>query len=204
MVSLRREWRLFDQDGSNASDFLELCERMLDVGEFLLAHDVARAGLKNNKGHKLLSQRSAFALAKAGSPGLAVPTLEELVASGIRDTETLSLLASTYKDLCETAVDPEKKQEYADLAIARYEQSYFSEDAPDHGQSSADNLYYPCINVAFMHFVCMNYTKLGNMLQKLGIFASKSKKREKLAIGTGNHCGSPSLPWFDQGGCRSL
>ena len=129
------------------------------MGEFLLAHDVARAGLKNNKGHKLLSQRSAFALAKAGSPGLAVPTLEELVASGIRDTETLSLLASTYKDLCETAVDPEKKQEYADLAIARYEQSYFSEDAPDHGQSSADNLYYPCINVAFMHFVCMNYTK---------------------------------------------
>jgi len=49
VVSLRREWRLFDHDGSSATDFLELCERMLDVGEFLLAHDVARAGLKRTK-----------------------------------------------------------------------------------------------------------------------------------------------------------
>jgi len=159
VVSLRREWRLFDHDGSSATDFLELCERMLDVGEFLLAHDVARAGLKKNKGHKSLSQRSAFALAKAGSPGRAATTLEDLVSSGTRDTETLSLLASSYKDLCETTVDPEKKQEYADLAIARYEQGFFSEDSSDHSPSSADNLYYPCINVAFMHFVCMNYTK---------------------------------------------
>ena len=168
MVSLRREWRLFDQDGSNASDFLELCERMLDVGEFLLAHDVARAGLKNNKGHKLLSQRSAFALAKAGSPGRAATTLEDLIASGTRDTETLSLLASSYKDLCETTLDPEKKQEYADLAIARYEQGFFSEDSSGQNQSSADNLYYPCINVAFMHFVCMNTPKHAIMPQGEG------------------------------------
>ena len=157
VVSLRREWRHFDKEDSNAVDFLELCERMLDVGEFLLAHDVARAGLRRNKGNKDLSQRSAYALTKAGSPSLAAAILEELVSSGVRGVETLSLLASCYKDLCESSVDPDKKQEYADLAIARYEQGFFHDDAPGQKQSDADNLYYPCINVAFMHFVCTNY-----------------------------------------------
>ncbi len=159
VVSLRREWRLFDKDDSSSKEFLELCERMLDVGEFLLAHDVARAGLLKDKGHRELSQRSAFALSKAGSPALAASTLEELVSSGIRDVETLSLLASCYKDLCESSTDPDKKQEFADLAIARYEQGFFSNGSLSSEQTKADNLYYPCINVAFMHFICMNYAK---------------------------------------------
>jgi class 3 adenylate cyclase/tetratricopeptide (TPR) repeat protein len=160
VVSLRREWRLFDKDHSDASAFLGLCERMMDVGEFLLAHDVAKAGLKLHRNHKILSQKASHALCKAGSPFLATQVLEELVSSGVRDVETQSLLASAYKDLCENTTDPTKKQHYADLAIARYEQGYFSKDAllEEDGQTP-DNLYYPCINVAFMHFVCMNYEK---------------------------------------------
>ena len=38
--------------------------------------------------------------------------------------ETQSLLASAYKDLCESTTNAEKKQEYAELAIARYEQAF--------------------------------------------------------------------------------
>ena len=160
VVSLRREWRLFDKDNSEASLFLGLCERLIDVGEFLLAHDVAKAGLKVHQNHKILSQRASHALCKAGSPFLATQVLEELVSSGVRDVETQSLLASAYKDLCENTTDPTKKQHYADLAIARYEQGYFSKDAMLEGDGhTPDNLYYPCINVAFMHFVCMNYDK---------------------------------------------
>ena len=160
VVSLRREWRLFDKDNSSADVFLALVERMIDVGEFLLAHDVAKAGLKIHKNHKILSQKAAHALCKAGSPLLATQVLEDLVSSGIRDVETQSLLASAYKDLCENTTDASKKQHYADMAIARYEQGYFSNDSfMQDEQKSADNLYYPCINVAFMHFVCMNYEK---------------------------------------------
>jgi class 3 adenylate cyclase len=160
VVSLRREWRLFDKDNSSADVFLALVERMIDVGEFLLAHDVAKAGLKNHKNHKVLSQKAAHALCKAGSPLLATQVLEDLVSSGTRDVETQSLLASAYKDLCENSTDPEKKQYYADLAIARYEQGYFSnESLAADKEKSDDNLYYPCINVAFMYFVCMNYDK---------------------------------------------
>ena len=100
-LSLRREWRLFDQERATQKLFLKLCDRMIDVGEFLLAHDVARAGLRKHKADKILSQRAAHALCKAGSPKLASNLLEELVASGGRDVETQSLLASCYKDLCE-------------------------------------------------------------------------------------------------------
>ena len=160
VVSLRREWRLFDKDHSSADTFLQFCDRTLAVGEFLLAHDVARAGLQVHKNHRILSQKAAHALCKAGSPYLATQILEDLVSSGVRDVETQSLLASAYKDLCENTTDSNKKQHYADLAIARYEQGYFSQDALiDGDDQTADNLYYPCINVAFMHFVCMNYDK---------------------------------------------
>ena len=40
-MSLRREWRLFDQDQAKPEHFLILCNRMIEVGEFLLAYDVA-------------------------------------------------------------------------------------------------------------------------------------------------------------------
>ena len=67
------------------------------------------------------------------------------------------LLASAYKDLCENTTDNTKKQQYADLAVARYEQAYLSQKSLESEDSS--NLYYPCINIAFMHFLCMNYEK---------------------------------------------
>ena len=61
-----------------------LCEKMIKVGEFLLAHGVARGGLKKFKKHKRLSQRAGHALSKAGSPMMATKILEELVAGGDR------------------------------------------------------------------------------------------------------------------------
>ena len=42
--NLRLEWKLLDQEKASAMEFLSLCEKMIKVGEFLLAHDVARAG----------------------------------------------------------------------------------------------------------------------------------------------------------------
>ena len=82
---------------------------MVSVGEFLLAHDVARIGLLNHKNHKELSQRAAHALCRLVSLPRN-PVLEELVASGISDVETQSLLASAYKDLCENTEDPQKSR----------------------------------------------------------------------------------------------
>jgi hypothetical protein len=61
---------LFDQENSSSLNFY-LCEKMISVGEFLLAHDVAKAGLKKHKNDRKLCQRAAHALSKAGSPKMA-------------------------------------------------------------------------------------------------------------------------------------
>lgn len=129
---------------------------MIDVGESLLAYDVAKAGLNVYPTDRLLSQKAGLALTKAGSPLLATKILEPLVASGDRDVETHSLLASAYKDLWEYAADEQSKRRYADLAIARYKEGFSTTSFDSFRESRRRDLrteYYPCINVAFMHLV---------------------------------------------------
>ena len=123
--NLRLEWKLLDQEKASALEFLSLCEKMIKVGEFLLAHGVARAGLKKFKKHKKLSQRAGHALSKL-VPDDGHKILEELVAGGDRDVETHSLLASAYKDLWEYSSDQSSKKKYAELAIARYQEAYLT------------------------------------------------------------------------------
>lgn len=157
--SLRAEWNLFDKLNSSSVEFLSLCEKMISVGEFLLAHDVAKAGLERHKNDRKLCQRAAHALSKAGSPKMASKLLEDLVAGGDRGVETHSLLASAYKDLWEQSTDLDSKQKYAELAIARYEAG-FSTNSFDNLRTSQrhdlETQYYPCINISFMHFFSGN------------------------------------------------
>jgi len=158
--SLRQQWRVFDKQNSSAKSYLELCGRMIEVGEFLLAHDVAKDGLGKHKHHRLLSQKAAHALCKAGSPMMATKILEGLVTSGVRDVETQSLLASAYKDLCEYSTNPENKSHYAELAIYRYKEAFVAQlQEAEKGIDNLESQYYPCINVAFMHFVSHNLPK---------------------------------------------
>ena len=158
--SLRAEWKLFDQAKSSSIEYLALCEKMISVGEFLLAHDVAKAGLKIHKNDRKLCQRAAHALSKAGSPKLASKLLEDLVAGGDRGVETHSLLASAYKDLWEQSTDVDSKKKYAELAIARYEAGFSTNSFDNLRTSQRQDLetqYYPCINISFMHFFSENY-----------------------------------------------
>ena len=154
--NLRLEWKLLNQEKASSIEFLNLCEKMIQLGEFLLAHDVAKAGLKRHKKDRKLSQKAAHALSKAGSPMMATKILEELVAGGDRDVETHSLLASAYKDLWEYSTDKKSQKKYADLAIARYEEAYSTNSFDSLRASQRKELetqYYPCINIAFMHFM---------------------------------------------------
>lgn len=133
-----------------------------------MAYDVAREGLKRHKSDKILSQKAAHALCKAGSPMMAATLLEELVSSGVRDVETQSLLASAYKDLCECSTDPQSKSQYGELAIHRYKEAFVAQlKEAETGADNLDSQYYPCINVAFMHFVTHNLPKA----QKYATFA---------------------------------
>ena len=176
--SLRTEWKLFDQRASSALEFLSLCEKMISVGEFLLAHDVAKAGLKLHKNDRKLCQKAAHALCKAGSPMMASQLLEELVASGDRGVETHSLLASAYKDLWEQATDAESKNKYAELAIARYQEGFSTNSFENLKTSQRQDLetqYYPCINISFMHFFSGNYDQGKEYAEKAWRICEKLK-----------------------------
>ena len=178
--NLRLEWKLFDQEKASAIEFLSLCEKMIKVGEFLLAHDVARAGLKKFKKHKRLSQRAGHALSKAGSPMMATKILEELVAGGDRDVETHSLLASAYKDLWEYSSDQSSKSKYAELAIARYQEAYLTNSFDSLRLSQRQELetqYYPCINIAFMHFLSGDLEKGRENAEKARQICRKLKEQ---------------------------
>ncbi|MDE0577277.1 MAG: tetratricopeptide repeat protein [Opitutales bacterium] len=129
---------------------------MIDVGDSLLAYDVAKVGLKRFPEDRTLSQKAASALINAGSPLKATHILEELLAVGDRDVEAHSLLASAYKDLWQYASDPESKQRYAALAIARYKEGFSTTSFDAFKQSRVKDVgteYYPCINVAFMYLL---------------------------------------------------
>ena len=108
--------------------------------------------------------------------------LENLVASGDRGVETQSLLASAYKDLWEQATDPESKQKYAELTIARYSEG-FNQNSFDNlktsQRSELETQYYPCINISFMHFFSDNLNEAKLFAEKALKICEKLKKEDK-------------------------
>jgi class 3 adenylate cyclase/tetratricopeptide (TPR) repeat protein len=74
-------------------------ERMLRLGEPLLAYDLIDEGLALFPGDPRLRQLQALALARSGDSGRALSVLATLRDEGHADEETLGLLARTYKDL---------------------------------------------------------------------------------------------------------
>ena len=106
----RTKWKLFDREKSHLLSIYNLCEEMIAVGEFLLAHDVAKAGLRYHKNDRKLCQRQPMLCVKQVHLKLPHRMLEDLVASGDRGVETQSLLASAYKDLWEYSTDQDSKK----------------------------------------------------------------------------------------------
>jgi len=80
-----------------------------------------------------------LALARSGATQRANNLLLELVNSGKKDEETLSLLARTHKDLWRQAILPEERNQQIALAGQRYQQAY-----------QINRCYYPAINAATM------------------------------------------------------
>src|SRR5450759_4754250 len=91
--SRRAEWM---PDVAAVHDFVR---RALSAGEFLIAHDAARAAVGEfHPDDDWLKQRMALALAQMGSATRAQEILRPLVANKPPNRETLSILGRTYKD----------------------------------------------------------------------------------------------------------
>ena len=111
---------------------------------------------------------------------MATKILEELVAGGDRGVETHSLLASAYKDLWEYSSDQSSESKYAELAIARYQEAYLTNSFDSLRLSQRQELetqYYPCINIAFMHFLSGDLEKGRENAEKARQICRKLKEQ---------------------------
>ena len=99
-------------------------ERILRIGEPLLAYDVLSEGLKSFPDDPGLRQLLALALARSGAAESANRLLAQLYREGHRDEETLGLLARTHKDLAAAAPREEQRLEELRQAYRFYAEAY--------------------------------------------------------------------------------
>lgn len=97
-----------------------LGERLLRLGEPMLAADILSEGLRRAPADLRLQQLHALALARAGAAARANAILRRLDAEGHADEETLGLLARTHKDLAARGHDDGDRRSHLRLAYQAY------------------------------------------------------------------------------------
>ncbi len=119
-------------------------ERLLRLGEPLLAYNVAETALGPWPQSLRLRQLRALALARSGDLEQANRLLGELATGGVDDAETLGVLARTHKDLGLRARNPQVRDSHLASAFELYSRAY----AQARRQGPADSAYYTGINAA--------------------------------------------------------
>jgi class 3 adenylate cyclase/tetratricopeptide (TPR) repeat protein len=126
LVTLQGLWLGHDPDAwsGDAEVYRLLGNRILKLGEPLLAFDVVAEGIKRHPRDVRLRQLLALALARSGAAGAANAVLAELYQEGRRDEETLGLLARTHKDLAAETTDTSGANQHMRQAYDFYTQAY--------------------------------------------------------------------------------
>jgi len=124
--TLLQLWRAHNPDvwSSDPEPFQVMGERMLGLGEPLIAYDVVTEGIKLFPQDIRLRQLLALAQARSGATGPANAVLERLYQEGHQDEETLGLLARTYKDLGSKETDDSKVNQHFRRGYELYAQAY--------------------------------------------------------------------------------
>ncbi len=127
--------------------YRQLGERILKVGEPLLAHDVLSKGLDAESGWPQdvrLRQLLGLALARSGATRSGNTLLEQLYNEGHRDSETCGILARTFKDMGIQGSNPVEKKECLlrahEIYLEGYQLAQFGGDV--------NGAYYNGINAA--------------------------------------------------------
>ncbi|HKO59975.1 MAG TPA: TRAFs-binding domain-containing protein [Pyrinomonadaceae bacterium] len=126
LASLLALWHQRSSEDWSATPqiYRRLGQRVLKLGEPLLAYDVLTEGLKCSPGDVRLQQLLALALARSGATLRANALLMRLLEQGHSDEETLGILARTHKDLWARAVAPTERKRQLRLAHQFYAESY--------------------------------------------------------------------------------
>ena len=119
-------WHVRDPQAwaKSPESFALLGERILRVGAPLPAHDVLAVGLAAHPADVRLRQLQGLALARSGAARKANQILQALFAEGHADSETLGILARTFKDLSAGAATPDERRMLLCQAHARYRDAY--------------------------------------------------------------------------------
>ncbi len=119
-------WRAHGPEtwSGNPEIYRLLGERILGLGEPLVAYDVIAEGIKYFPNDVRLRQLLALALTRSGAAGSANLVVVGLYQEGHRDEETLGLLARTHKDLAGEAADASEANRHLQLAYEFYTRAY--------------------------------------------------------------------------------
>lgn len=125
-------------------------EKMLRLGEPLIAYNAVQQALEETPGEFRLRQLKGLALARSGALRRANEELQALRADGFTDGETLGLLARTHKDLALSVDDKRSRERHLAAAFEIYESGYLESNR----RGAVDDAYYTGINAATMAFLC--------------------------------------------------
>ncbi len=112
------------QISQDPQDHVRLATRFLELGESLLAFDVAHEGLQHWPRLTELVRIKALSLARCGAYRDANVLLQALHDQNIVDHETTGMLARTCKDLWQAVESPQESAQYLRRARELYEQAY--------------------------------------------------------------------------------
>ncbi len=126
VVELRWIWHARKPgEWSESPDLYALLgQRILEMGEPLLAYDILSEGTSLCPGELRLKQLLALALARSGAPHRANRIVNELFTLGHTDGETLGILARTHKDLWALSIEPKERQHQLQTAHEVYLKAY--------------------------------------------------------------------------------
>jgi class 3 adenylate cyclase/tetratricopeptide (TPR) repeat protein len=173
-VTLQRLWRERDAGSwlNAPQNYKLLAKRILQIGEPLLAYDVAAEGVQRFPHNVELRQLLALALARSGAAGSANALLSELYAEGHRDEETVGLLARTHKDLAREAGGSPEAQKHLRKAFDFYAQAYGSTQG-----------YWTGINAATLALLLGEHERAATLAEQVAIRCREELNQSESASG---------------------
>lgn len=137
------------QRAAQAQTAVREAEKLLRMGEPLLAYNTVQQALADRPCERRLRQLKGLALARSGALRRANQELASLRDEGCSDGETLGLLARTHKDLGLAAADSEARERHLAAAFDIYATGYRESKR----RGAVDEAYYTGINAATMAFL---------------------------------------------------
>lgn len=138
-----------ERKAAEAQSAVHEAEKLLRMGEPLLAYNAVQQALADRPGERRLRQLKGLALARSGALRRANEELASLRDEGSIDGETLGLLARTHKDLGLAAANNAAREHHLAAAFEIYATGYRESDR----SGALAEAYYTGINAATMAFL---------------------------------------------------